>query len=249
MSLSPWLGLRGLALPSALLAAALVIAPASGSSRLRLGRLGTAVGELGPDPDRRRSLAAAAGAGVGLAIAVVVGGVSGVVVGCVSGPLVALGARRILTAAERVAVDPLQLAGAWDLLAACLRAGAPVATAVTAISDQLPARLSAELRRISHLLALGADPAAAWTSVTADELTALARAASRSATSGAALAELAASAAAECRSAAADAAEVRAQRAGVLITGPLGLCFLPAFICLGVIPVVIGLAGGLLARW
>jgi hypothetical protein len=28
----------------------------------------------------------------------------------------------------------------------------------------------------------------------------------------------------------------------VLISGPLGLCFLPAFIALGIVPVVIGLA-------
>ena len=32
------------------------------------------------------------------------------------------------------------------------------------------------------------------------------------------------------------------ERAGVLIAGPLGICFLPAFICLGVVPVVAGLA-------
>lgn len=27
-----------------------------------------------------------------------------------------------------------------------------------------------------------------------------------------------------------------------MVSGPLGLCFLPAFICLGIVPVVIGLA-------
>jgi len=32
----------------------------------------------------------------------------------------------------------------------------------------------------------------------------------------------------------------------VVITAPLGLCFLPAFVCLGVLPVVAGLAGQLL---
>ena len=37
-----------------------------------------------------------------------------------------------------------------------------------------------------------------------------------------------------------------ARRAGVLITAPVGLCFLPAFLAVGVLPVVIGLAGGLL---
>ena len=32
----------------------------------------------------------------------------------------------------------------------------------------------------------------------------------------------------------------------VLVAGPLGLCFLPAFVCLGIVPVVIGLADGML---
>jgi pilus assembly protein TadC len=47
----------------------------------------------------------------------------------------------------------------------------------------------------------------------------------------------------------AEAAEARAQRAGVLIAAPLGLCFLPAFLVLGVVPVVIGLAGEVLPQW
>ncbi|MFV2119458.1 type II secretion protein F, partial [Streptomyces sp. Act-28] len=42
------------------------------------------------------------------------------------------------------------------------------------------------------------------------------------------------------------AAAARAQRAQVLITAPVGLCFLPAFLAVGVAPVVIGLAGRLL---
>ena len=44
-----------------------------------------------------------------------------------------------------------------------------------------------------------------------------------------------------------DDAHARAERAGVLVSGPLGLCFLPAFVCLGIVPVVIGLAGTTLA--
>ncbi|MGW1288893.1 type II secretion system F family protein, partial [Streptomyces sp. NPDC002586] len=39
-------------------------------------------------------------------------------------------------------------------------------------------------------------------------------------------------------------ATARARRAAVLISAPVGLCFLPAFIAVGVLPVVIGLAGG-----
>ena len=38
----------------------------------------------------------------------------------------------------------------------------------------------------------------------------------------------------------------KAERASVLIAGPLGLCYLPAFVCLGIVPVIAGLAGDVL---
>jgi hypothetical protein len=41
--------------------------------------------------------------------------------------------------------------------------------------------------------------------------------------------------------------EQAARRVGVLVVAPLGLCFLPAFVLLGVVPVVLGLTGPLLA--
>jgi hypothetical protein len=43
------------------------------------------------------------------------------------------------------------------------------------------------------------------------------------------------------------AASRRRGGSGVLAVAPLGLCFLPAFVLLGVVPVVAGLAGPLLA--
>jgi pilus assembly protein TadC len=76
-----------------------------------------------------------------------------------------------------------------------------------------------------------------------------ARAAARSAATGAALARTARAESSRVRAALTDAAEARAQRAGVLIAAPLGLCFLPAFLVLGVVPVVIGLAGEVLPQW
>jgi hypothetical protein len=80
-------------------------------------------------------------------------------------------------------------------------------------------------------------------------LAAAADAARRSAHSGSGLAELAVRAASEVRADVRSAAAARGQRAAVLITGPLGLCFLPAFLVLGVAPVVIGLASGLARIW
>ncbi|MEV0947379.1 type II secretion system F family protein [Rhodococcus sp. NPDC049939] len=148
--------------------------------------------------------------------------------------------------------DPLAVAAAFDLLAACLRAGLPVATAADAVSRSAPPPLSESLRRAADLLALGADPTAAWEAAASDPATeSLARMARRSAQSGSSLAGSITELAIDSRTEAEHSAAASAERAGVLISGPLGLCFLPAFICLGIIPVVIGLAshvldGGLL---
>ncbi|WP_306372050.1 type II secretion system F family protein, partial [Nocardia sp. CC216A] len=105
--------------------------------------------------------------------------------------------------------------------------------------------------RAADLLALGADPAVAWERAGAGvcdaAVTALTRLARRSARSGASLAVAVGELAQQRRGEVEDAAAARAERAGVLISGPLGLCFLPAFVCLGIVPVVIGLAGRVMA--
>ncbi|MFC9874214.1 type II secretion system F family protein [Nocardia salmonicida] len=151
-------------------------------------------------------------------------------------------------------VDPLGSASAFDLLAACLRAGLPMAAAARASAPTAPPILRAALLRAADLLALGADPATAWEraatdaagSVGADDVESLARMARRSARSGASLATAVGELATQRREAVEDAAVARAERAGVLIGGPLGLCFLPAFVCLGIVPVIIGLADSVL---
>jgi pilus assembly protein TadC len=124
-----------------------------------------------------------------------------------------------------------------------------VSTAAAATAPSAPVPLAAVLNRAADLLALGAEPATAWTNPTGhadDTADALLRLARRSASSGAALAEGVAELADQSRHAAADAATANAERASVLIAGPLGLCYLPAFVCLGIVPVVAGLAGDVL---
>jgi len=179
------------------------------------------------------------------------GGAAGTLAGLVVGTVTAAGARRwALGSAAEPPTEPLRLAGAWDLLAACLRAGLPVSTATGAVAGQLPGPDGRVLRRVAELLATGADAAEAWQPALDNPATAaLARVARRTARSGAAMAGAVTELAAQVRAGAADLAEERAQRAGVLITGPLGLCFLPAFFCLGVLPVVIGLASQLIQHW
>ena len=147
-------------------------------------------------------------------------------------------------------VEPLALAGAWELLAACLRAGMPVPVAVRAVAEGLDAPAGPALRRTAELLTLGADPTQAWQPALECTATArLAKAARRSGRSGTALAESLTRLAADVRAGAREQSEARAQRAGVLIAAPLGLCFLPAFLAIGVVPVLIGLAAGLMRQW
>lgn len=149
--------------------------------------------------------------------------------------------------------DPLAVASSLDVLAVCLSAGMPVSTAAAATASLAPPQLAQVLRRAADLLALGADPATAWPAerdrsggemdVHIDALLRLAR---RSAFSGAALADSVADLAAQSRHDTAHAATAAAERATVLIAGPLGLCFLPAFVCVGIVPVVAGLAADVL---
>ena len=159
--------------------------------------------------------------------------------------------------------DPLAAASSFDVLAACLRSGMAVSTAAAAAAPSAPVELARLLNRAADLLALGADPATAWSNFPSPQLArgpmrvgpdlrldnhaeALLRLARRSAASGAALAQGVAELAAQSRHDAADSAGAAAERASVLIAGPLGLCYLPAFLCLGIVPVVAGLASDVL---
>jgi pilus assembly protein TadC len=161
--------------------------------------------------------------------------------------------RRKVLAGPRRGPDPLEVASSLDVLAVCLEAGMAVSTAAAATAPSAPPKLGRVLRRAADLLALGADPAVAW-SISPDppagsadaQIDALLRLARRSASSGAALARGVAELADQSRHEAGHAAAAAAERAGVLIAGPLGLCFLPAFVCLGIVPVVAGLAGDVL---
>jgi pilus assembly protein TadC len=147
------------------------------------------------------------------------------------------------------AADPLAAASTLDVLAACLSSGMAVSSAAAATAPSAPRPLAVLLDRAADLLALGADPAKAWSNPSPPldkHVEALLRLARRSAASGTALAQGVAELADQSRHDAASAADAVAQRASVLIAGPLGLCYLPAFVCLGVVPVIAGLAGDVL---
>ena len=196
-----------------------------------------------PDPIRL-------GAGLaGVAAIVVIGGWPGLV----AGALTATVADRLLRRIEPRAVrdrrlrETADLPLAADLLAAALRAGAPVDRSVLAVAEALGGPLAERLGRVGRTLLLGGEPAEAWSHLLAvtgaDRLVA---AALRSASSGAALAGALTRLADDLRADRSTAAEAAARRAGVLIVLPLGLCFLPAFILAGLVPVIVAVLGDVL---
>ncbi|WP_375497678.1 type II secretion system F family protein [uncultured Jatrophihabitans sp.] len=195
----------------------------------------------------RRSLDgphAAAVAAVLSAVAclVAVGSVTGIVVGVVVGPIVGLAVR---AAARRPGAPRLDRSVALplDLAAAVLRSGRPLADALSLAAPAAAAASADLLLRVAGLLRLGASAEDAWSLVpAAHSLRPLAMSAVRSADSGIRLADAFERHAAELRAEAIAAATARAQRAGITAMAPLAACFLPSFVCLGVVPIVVGMA-------
>ncbi|MEC4015002.1 type II secretion system F family protein [Streptomyces sp. H27-D2] len=140
-----------------------------------------------------------------------------------------------------------QLPLAADLLAACLAAGAAPREAAEAVGGSLGGPVGERLMRVAAELRLGGEPGRAWAGLAAvPGAYGLARCLERAGTTGVPAVEPVSRVAADCRAEQTRAAVARGRRAGVLATAPLGLCFLPAFLSVGVAPVVIGLADGLL---
>ncbi|WP_372451809.1 type II secretion system F family protein [Catellatospora tritici] len=140
-----------------------------------------------------------------------------------------------------------ELPWAADLVAAALRAGVPLDAAVLAVAAALPGPLATRLRRIGRSLRLGATPVEAWQHLSDLPMAArLTAAVERSSASGTALAGALHRCADDLRADAGFRRQATAQRNAVLVVLPLGLCFLPAFVLAGLVPVVLAVLGEVL---
>ncbi len=132
------------------------------------------------------------------------------------------------------------------LFAAALRAGAAPAAALLLVADALPGPATGPLHAVASRLALGADPAAAWRGLLAEPgLEAWGRAMARAHESGASVVEVVERLADDLAVTARVEVEDRARTVGVRAALPLGLCLLPAFLLIGIVPLVAGLLGSL----
>lgn len=130
---------------------------------------------------------------------------------------------------------------ACDLLAVCLEAGIPPGAAVAAVADASPEPLGEVLSRVAALYRLGAEPSRAWAGVPV-LLDDLARAFVRAGGSGSSVVPALRALAADVRASSRARTDAAVRRAAVWVLAPLGACFLPAFLCLGVVPLVLGIA-------
>ena len=229
------------ALLAGLAAAVVWLVIPAGLPRLGSGPPGRSVSATADERGPRRWLwSALAGFGAwafvsgaaGPAVGVVAAGVVWLVLGRAETP--AQRARRV-----RVRVELPHVVG---LLAAAVRGGLPPADALALVCVALPGPAADSLATLPPRIALGVEPAEAWRALEADPgLAPLGRTLARSARTGEPIADALDRLGVELAARGRADAEDAARRVGVRAAVPLGLCLLPAFLLIGIVPVVAGL--------
>lgn len=130
------------------------------------------------------------------------------------------------------------------LLGAALGAGASPVTAVLAVAEAMPGPIAEEFRTTHHRLLLGLDPAEVWSTVQGP-LRPLGRTMVRAHESGASVRAAVEGLSEDLRVGARTRLETLARSVEVRAAAPLGLCFLPAFVLLGVVPMTVGIFSSL----
>ncbi len=133
-----------------------------------------------------------------------------------------------------------------ELIGAMLDAGAGLGRALELVAALAVPEIGSPLRPVVAALAIGADWKTAWRSSSpmAPQLRALEDALRFAALTGAPSSAILYAQAARIRRERYRAAEKQAAALGVKLVVPLGLCSLPAFVCLGIVPVLLAMLPG-----
>ncbi|MEP9362565.1 type II secretion system F family protein [Nocardioides sp. CN2-186] len=132
------------------------------------------------------------------------------------------------------------------LFAATLRAGAAPSDGIALVCAALPGAAADRLAVVAARLSLGLDPVQVWSSLADDpQLGRLGRALARAQHSGAPVVAAVERLGVELERAARADTEERARAVGVKAAVPLGLCLLPAFVLIGIVPLVVALLASL----
>lgn len=231
--MSVWAILAGLVAGAAVLAS-------QPSTQLVRGRVGTPMLASGAQPRRVRW---AAPVGAGLAVLLVMDGPVAMVLAMSAAYLLHRRTRSAAAEPQRAASArrALELPIAVEVLASCLSIGATQEQALDAVAHGLGGSLAVDFSRAAGALRVGADVAEAWSLVPSADLRSLASVLSRAHITGAPVAPQLWMLADQHRQQARLVAMDAARTLGVRSTGPLGLCFLPAFVLVAIVPLVLSL--------
>ena len=192
----------------------------------------------------------AVGALVGAAVLVWTGVPTGLVLGPAAGAGTAWAGRRWWSSSTPTdAAEPrhADASVAADLIVAAVASGVPVSAAVDAVAAAVGGRVGAALSASARLDRAGAPPETAYRPLLDLDATArIGRALQQARVSGASPVGVLAGAARAERERRRSARVSRARGAGALATVPVGVLFLPAFILVAVVPVVVGAIGPVL---
>ena len=233
------------------------VAEASRSGLPRAPSEGWSAGSAGSASENAPSAPGAwvttvAALGVGTGVALLVGSGVGVALGVLAVPLAWRWLSRLEPSAERRRREQLErdLPLLVDLLSACLRAGQAPGSALAAVTASLePGPLRAETSTVVARLRLGGDPLTTWRALGSHpQLGPLGRTVARALDGGASVADAMSDLAQELRRTRRADAQARARSVGARAAAPLGLCLLPAFVLVGIVPVVAGSLGALLQQ-
>ncbi|BAU94692.1 type II secretion system F domain-containing protein [Corynebacterium suranareeae] len=138
--------------------------------------------------------------------------------------------------------DPVDVSADIELFSACLDAGLSTRDAAQVVAHVAAQSHRETWSQVVALLSIGVSAPQAFSLMAAiDGLDELANLATVSYRSGSALSEGCKNIATSLRATAGDKRTAAAERAGVFIALPLALCFLPAFMIVGLAPVVLSL--------
>ena len=135
-----------------------------------------------------------------------------------------------------------------ELVASMLESGVPVSRALEVLAGTDAGAVGQALRCVATALGLGLSWQQAWSAAgdVPPQVQDLRSALTFAAVSGAPSASALRAASAQVRRSEHRRAEAAAERLSVHLMVPLGLCSLPAFVCWGIVPVLIGLVPDLL---
>ena len=150
------------------------------------------------------------------------------------------------TASDSAPDDVRSVAVCLDLLALALTGGIPLVTAVEAVAVDAGDEVGRHLRQVAAAMRWGVDEVRAWDGLP-EVWKPAAAALALAATAGVPPGGLLRRAANDIRRSERERLDEAIGRVSVLIVVPLGLCFLPAFALLTVVPVVMTIARGVLA--